>query len=184
MGLDMYLTRETYVKNWEHMKAQEKHKITITKAGKATGIKPERVSYITEEIGCWRKANAIHKWFVDNVQDGKDDCRTAHVSREKLEELLDVCKKVAKASKLVDGKIENGYSFEGNKLIPNMVDEKLIEDASVAKELLCTTEGFFFGNTDYNEYYLENVKYTIKMLEGVLAEKDEAMGDYEYHSSW
>ena len=160
----MYLTRETYVKNWEHMKAQEKHKITITKAGKATGIKPERVSYITEEIGCWRKANAIHKWFVDNVQDGKDDCRTAHVSREKLEELLDVCKKVAKASKLVDG--------------------KLIEDASVAKELLCTTEGFFFGNTDYNEYYLENVKYTIKMLEGVLAEKDEAMGDYEYHSSW
>ena len=29
-----------------------------------------------EEVGYWRKANAIHGWFVRNVQNGKDDCGT------------------------------------------------------------------------------------------------------------
>lgn len=29
---------------------------------------------IWKEIGYWRKANHIHKWFVDCVQDGEDDC--------------------------------------------------------------------------------------------------------------
>ena len=30
--------------------------------------------YEDNQIASWRKANAIHKWFVDNVQDGVDDC--------------------------------------------------------------------------------------------------------------
>ena len=28
--------------------------------------------YDGDQIASWRKANAIHKWFVDNVQDGVD----------------------------------------------------------------------------------------------------------------
>jgi hypothetical protein len=24
-------------------------------------------------VGYWRKANAIHRWFVEHVQDGNDD---------------------------------------------------------------------------------------------------------------
>lgn len=39
------------------------------------GINPEKVKEITEEVGYWRKANAIHGWFVDNVQKGNDDCK-------------------------------------------------------------------------------------------------------------
>ena len=37
----------------------------------------------------WRKGNAIHKFFVDEVQDGNDNCERHYVSRETLQELLD-----------------------------------------------------------------------------------------------
>ena len=34
MGLDMYLTRKTYVKQWSHQTPEERFEITITKGGK------------------------------------------------------------------------------------------------------------------------------------------------------
>lgn len=39
------------------------------------------------EVAYWRKANAIHKWFVDNVQGGTDDCGTYEVTADKLDSL-------------------------------------------------------------------------------------------------
>ena len=48
----------------------------------------------SEELIYWRKANAIHRWFVVNVQDYKDDCEIYPVSKEKLEKLLYTCKEV------------------------------------------------------------------------------------------
>ena len=46
------------------------------------------------EVTCayWRKANQIHKWFVDNVQGGEDNCGEYYVSQDKLIELLAICK--------------------------------------------------------------------------------------------
>ena len=35
----------------------------------------------------WRKANAIHKWFVDNVQWEEDDCGVYEVSHDQLKRL-------------------------------------------------------------------------------------------------
>ncbi len=87
MGLDMYLTKKTYVKNWDHHKPEYRHEITIKQGGKIRDdIKPERICYIEEEVAQWRKANSIHKWFVDNVQNGKDDCRDYYVSHEQIAE--------------------------------------------------------------------------------------------------
>lgn len=94
MGLDMYLSKKTYVKYWEH-NGDNNYEVTITKGGNPTKIDPKKVSYIVEEAGYWRKANAIHQWFVDNCQGGVDDCRDAYVDREKLEELLNICKIVS-----------------------------------------------------------------------------------------
>lgn len=42
------------------------------------------VKYIIYELGYWRKANAIHKWFVDNVQHWEDDCGDYRVTTEHL----------------------------------------------------------------------------------------------------
>lgn len=49
---------------------------------------------LTTEVAYWRKANAIHKWFVDNVQGGVDECQRSYVSREQLTALRDLCKSV------------------------------------------------------------------------------------------
>jgi len=96
MGLDMSLHKKTYVKNWNHTKPEERYQITIKKGGKTTKIDTNKIIYIEEEVMDWRKSNQIHKWFVDNVQDGEDDCKDHAVSYEQLEELLDLIKKVLK----------------------------------------------------------------------------------------
>ncbi len=65
MGLDMYLSKKTYVKYWEH-KGDDNYEVKVTKGGNPTKIDPKKVSYVTEEVGYWRKANQIHDWFVKN----------------------------------------------------------------------------------------------------------------------
>jgi len=45
-------------------------------------------------VAYWRKANQIHKWFVDHVQDGNDNCEEYRVTRDQLQLLLDNCKLV------------------------------------------------------------------------------------------
>jgi hypothetical protein len=57
-------------------------------------IKPERVSFIIERVATWFKANQIHAWFVENVQDGEDECLACDCASEKLVELLAVITRV------------------------------------------------------------------------------------------
>lgn len=124
---------------------------------------------IVTEVAYWRKSNQIHKWFVDHVQDGVDDCREYYVSRGDLEALLKVCKKVKADSKLVD---KNGV--------------KVIEDPTTAKKLLPSCPGFFFGQYDYNESYMYDIDQTIEQLEAIL-KKDKTPSwevSYRYTSSW
>lgn len=148
MGLDMYLTKQVYVgANYEHRKVTGR--ITLKTHDKPIKVKLKRVSYIVEEVMYWRKANAIHQWFVDHVQDGNDDCGTYYVSAEKLQSLIDTCKQVLKNPEL-------------------------------AETLLPTQSGFFFGSTNYDEWYFDDLKATVKELDGKLDES----ADYEYHSSW
>lgn len=40
----------------------------------------------------WRKFNAVHDWFVRNVQNGVDDCGRYVVSKKKLVELINLLK--------------------------------------------------------------------------------------------
>lgn len=190
MGLDMYLTKRHYVKNWDHMKPEELHQITVKKNNKvAKHINPKKISNIIEDVAYWRKANAIHDWFVKNCQEGNDDCKEYWVTRLQLQELYDACVLVRDSAKLVEGKIQNGYTYNENmEKQPIMVDGKYIVDPSVAEELLPTTEGFFFGSTDYDQYYMDDINDTIKMLGDELAIEYEKDGAYEpeyyYRASW
>ena len=173
MGLDMYLSRNMYVSD------DQRRSLKIT--GFKSKLRLDKVRFIIEEVGYWRKANAIHNWFVNYVQAGNDDCKEYYVSEEDLQKLLKTVNKVLESSELVDGDIVNGYHFENGKKTPVIEKGKYIKDPSVAKELLPTTEGFFFGSTDYNQYYYEDLVSTKKILEEALA-NDE--GDYMYQSSW
>jgi hypothetical protein len=150
MGLDMYLNKHTYVKHWEH-NGDNNYEVTVTKAGNPTNIDPKKVKYIIEEAGYWRKANQIHRWFVDNVQNGVDNCGDYYVSTDDLEKLLEVC------------------------IAVNLNHEQ-------ADTLLPSASGFFFGNTEYDEWYFKDIDNTIEILKEALA--DESDSSYYYSSSW
>lgn len=108
---------------------------------------------VTQNVAYWRKANAIHSWFITNVGNGIDDCEPFVVTKENLEELLDLCRKV-------------------------------IENPKKCAKLLPTEDGFFFGDTEYNEYYFNSVKYTIATLERLISETDFENEVMFYQASW
>lgn len=99
MGLDMYLTGKRYISkhfnegDTERAEAIQKLFPELEgKAGRWGDASP--VKEVSIEAGYWRKANAIHQWFVKNVQGGEDKCEQHYVSREQLEELKKLCEKV------------------------------------------------------------------------------------------
>ncbi len=184
MGLDMYLTKRSFIGN-KHRKPGQRVGVTIPKNQKdafvpTREIKKERISSIEEEVAYWRKANAIHSWFVQNVQKDNDDCGDYLVDEDKMQELLDIINKVLASTKLVDGEIKNGTSFKNGIGTPNVERGQNLEDSTVAAQLLPTKRGFFFGGSDYDEYYWKDLIYTKEVLEKALAEG----GDFYYHSSW
>lgn len=150
MGLDMYLEKRTYVRQWEHQTPEEQYNVQVTKGGEPTNIDSKKITHIIEEAGYWRKANQIHQWFVENVQDGVDNCGEYYVGSDKLRELLELC-------------------------------EKVQADPQLAEELLPTASGFFFGGTEYDEWYYKDIDSTIEILKEALADKG---ADYYYSSSW
>ena len=182
MGLDMYLSKKTYVENWNHMDKSELHDIIVKKGGKIRkDIKPDRISEITESVAYWRKANQIHNWFVDNVQGGEDDCREYYVDREQLQELLNICTEVRLSTTMEEGVVVNGKRLVDGVWMPIFEEGKTLKDSSIAEELLPTTSGFFFGGTDYDEWYMQQIEYTINTLTELLKEDD---GDFYYRASW
>jgi hypothetical protein len=58
------------------------------------------------------------------------------------------------------------------------------DDLSIAEELLPTGSGFFFGDTDYEEYYFEGLLDTIEAIERILKNPSFEGMDFYYHSSW
>jgi hypothetical protein len=87
MGLDMYLTAKRYI--WF-----SEQDVAAAVAKLFPELKDRKVKQVEAEAAYWRKANAVHKWFVDNVQKGVDDCGDYAVSREQLAELRDTCRRV------------------------------------------------------------------------------------------
>jgi hypothetical protein len=146
-------------------------------------------SYITEEVAYWRKANAIHKWFVANVQDGVDECQEAYVEREQLQELLEICETIIDGSVLADGVVINGYTMSAAAdaapgWVPQYEPGRVITNPELAESLLPTSNGFFFGGTEYDVYYMHDIIYTRDTLRTLLDPENEDDGDFYYHSSW
>lgn len=150
------------------------------------GVDAKRVNEISEEVGYWRKANAIHQWFVDQVQGGDDECRPFDVSVAQLRELLDLTNQVLAASELTDGIVNNGYHFKDGERTPITESGKVIKDPTIAQELLPTQSGFFFGSTDYDQYYIEDLELTKEILTAALDDmSDDDYGThFEYYASW
>ena len=95
----------------------------------------------------------------DEYDNPIDDCRPVEITVDKLEALLDTCKKV-------------------------------LADHSLAGSLLPTTDGFFFGSTEYDDYYFGELEQTVEIIEPVLkfAKHKLEIKDYAwevyYQASW
>jgi hypothetical protein len=61
--------------------------------------------------------------------------------------------------------------------------KQILEDRSKAEELLPTREGFFFGSTEYNEYYFEDLAETVAKIEAISLD-DISDCDLFYNASW
>lgn len=154
MGLDQYLFAKKYLSSTGFLGEDNKEKYNaIVDIIDANDIVSDVLPaiFVDVKIGYWRKANHIHQWFVDNVQDGEDDCRDAYVSIEKLDELYADC-------------------------------EKVLADNSLAEELLPTCSGFFFGSTEYDEFYFDDIRQTMKIIEKARSIAEDY--SFFYASSW
>jgi len=151
MGLDMYLTAKKYVSQYDN---QDQALSTELMRHFPELAEDQSIQEVTVRVGYWRKANHIHKWFVDNVQKGTDDCGSYYVDSHQLGELKARCQRV--------------LSFR-----------------HLAVEQLPTAEGFFFGGTDYDDFYFSDLEATVKIIDSALKLLDADKGwDIEYQSSW
>ena len=113
MGLDMYLSKKIFVGgNYKHRNDKGIIDITVGEENKPIKINLDKLTYVEESVGYWRKANAIHNWFVNNVQEGNDDCGNYYVSSKNLQELYALCQEVKKVIRTAEGKIVNGQTLK------------------------------------------------------------------------
>lgn len=185
MGLDMYLYRRTYVQRWDHHSDDEKWSVTVTRGGQPTHVDPEKICYVLEEVGYWRKANAIHAWFVDHVQDSKDDCGGYRVTREDLEELLETINTVLASIETTPCPVETATVYGGDQIEHVFEDGEAIVNTEVCEKLLPSRGGFFFGSTEYNNFYVDDLKYTKELLKNLLSvDYGDASVSFSYTASW
>ena len=93
MGLDMFLYGVEYHSEYDEEEDNDKSYYVMT-----------------EEI-YWRKANQIHRWFVENIQHNIDNCAMYYVSKMSLCELKELCEKVLEDKKLADELLPIGRGF-------------------------------------------------------------------------
>jgi hypothetical protein len=161
MGLDQYLSVKKCISGSQWSTDAERLQYAeIIDLVNASSIVDDDHPYITIDVtvAYWRKANAIHNWFVQECNDGVDDGNAFHVSREKLLALEALCYTVPK-----------GLAIHGDEY---------------ANEHLPTTSGFFFGGTEYDEWYLESLRYTAEVIGKLLNDPVTEYLDFFYHASW
>lgn len=164
MGLDMYLSVREYVSriDWREITSIEDRRETtqfrdvISAVDMRELVEPEGSAgaYVEIPVMYWRKANAIHKWFVNELANGVDECQPIYLGPDKLRELIDLC-------------------------------DQVTEDHSKAGELLPTANGFFFGDTAYDQYYFADIAHTADRLRYIVNEMDAKHADtLVYQASW
>jgi hypothetical protein len=139
--------------------------------------------HVEVNVAYWRKANAIHQWFVDNCMGGVDECVWSEpIPRSKLRELKQLCERVINQTEMVKGDVCNGYTFDSDGMKPILEPGELMANTKQAEKLLPTQSGFFFGSTDYDEYYIQALKHTVEQLtEALRCPKDTV---FRYRPSW
>lgn len=182
----MYLTASRFINREALMKTKlqingEQNAVVRNVDVKNTWREIGDLEELRFHAGYWRQANAIHRWFISHVQDGQDDCREYRVSHKQLKDLLRTVNEVLDDSYLVAGKVTNGYRYDNGMEEPLFEAGYVIADPGLAKKLLPIQEGFYFGTTGYDQWYVEDLELTKTILEQALAQPQHV---FHYRSSW
>ncbi len=183
MGLDMYLegsfstrayirpTDQDYADMREGKEVEVKKSPEFEDAIAAIGFEDAPIDHAYNHftyvfpIITWRKANAIHKFFVDNCQEGNDNCQRHYVSESDLERLLEII------NEILEIKTPVAREMKAEELLPTDI------------------EGCFFGSKEYDDWYYKDLEDTKKVLDKLFkyqatAETGKCFDNFYYQSSW
>jgi hypothetical protein len=166
MGLDMYLEARKYFSKVSFTQISisetplpDYQKIASLFPPNADEFGESTGATIDLTIGYWRKANQIHAWFVRECGGGVDECQRTPVRDGKLRELKVV--------------IEFLLDI---KDLPTAGDE--------IEKLLPTQSGFFFGSTEIDEYYWNDLRRTLDILNKAIELEEQYGCSIAYQASW
>lgn len=172
MGLDQYFYEKRYLRMKADAKEGESDSPSVTveayrdisgkehKAEVITGV-----SSVIREVGYFRKANQIQgfmearfteRFGVDDGYGGKSiNCVDIILDAQDIKDLYNICKEL--------------LAIKGKKKF-----------AKAAAEKLPCRKGFFFGSTEYDEYYRADLEEYVKMVDERM-DLDNNFVSYIYH---
>ena len=130
----------------------------------------EKIENIKSQAVYWRKANQIHNWFYRNVAFKYDDIQSEIFNGEELVKLKNDIEKVLDL-------IHSKYDLDDKNI-------HIDENDSIYKKImkiLPPVSGFFFGSTDIDRHYVNDLKYTLDELNKLDPKKTES---FYYYASY
>lgn len=196
MGLDMYLYAQKY-ESRSTWRFEEGHHKEIGEGIKQIvkefypedlqkiGLKHIKDNFLSKQtryqIGYWRKFNALQTFFQNRVESDYELCHGIYVHEDTIKELISTFNKILKDIKTCETE-ETQYCTgwcNGEKTY----DTKNVYKSQVAQELLPPGEGFFYGSQEIDEWYVEDIKYSLKLFKEAL-KLIELGYDIIYEASW
>ena len=110
----------------------------------------------TREEIYWRKTNFVHKYFTDGWQEHGFES---------------------------DNCTDFPVTVEDLKTLVEMCEHAL-DNRLEAPSLLPTMSGFFFGSTDYSDWYWHDVAYTAEEVKKLLDERPLKEGEEFFYNAW
>jgi hypothetical protein len=156
MGLDMYLKAETYVGDWEHDPADGPERQAYKKIVEALGIPGFRCPgspHLTVSV-------CVAYW------------RKANQIHNWF------------VKNVQGGEDECQRSCVSREQLQELLDtcKEVLANRNTAREKLSPQAGFFFGSTEIDNWYWEDIKSTIEQLTAVLG--NPKLHSFEYQASW
>jgi len=105
-----------------------------------------------EVVISWRKENHLQHWFIINTDYDEDTQKPSSPF------------KVSKLKQLVN------------------VLKQVYDNHELAEDLMSTRNGFFYGSTDYSEYYFSCINREIRELKELI--KNHKKGDTYTYGAW
>ena len=142
-----------------------------------------------KELSYFRKVNFLVKFFNDKVLEWWEgtilDGLDVPINKEWCEELLEKCNKVVDKY----NELKASYTPNTDEYNTELFESQEANDlfAKFAAETLPTMAGFFYGSTDYDKWYLDDVKDVIEHLKNDIIPEFDNLFDDEcivFNANW